>query len=223
MESALILGAVLMGLAGAPHCAAMCGAPCAALTRGPGPLAWLPFHLGRTVAYAIAGAVAAASVGLVAQLGQWTPALRPLWTLLHLAGLGLGLWLLWRGRQPAWLERWGRDAAGQRTGGWQAVQGPMVRAGAGLAWVAWPCGLLQSALLTAALANGPLGGATAMAGFAVASSWGLAAAPALWAWARRHPGLDTLAVRLAGALLAAASLWAVAHDLIVRAVAWCLS
>ena len=104
MDVALILSALMLGAAGAPHCAAMCGPASASLLHGcrrHAPLASpLAFHLARVTGYAIAGAVAASSVGLLAQLGQLSPVLRPLWTLLHCAALGLGLWLLWQGRQP---------------------------------------------------------------------------------------------------------------------------
>ena len=105
----------MLGAAGAPHCAAMCGPASASVLRGcsrhaphASPLA---FHLARVAGYATAGAVAASSVGALAQLGQLSPVLRPLWTLLHCAALGLGLWLLWQGRQPAWLESLGRSAS----------------------------------------------------------------------------------------------------------------
>lgn len=239
MEQALLLSAVLMGLAGTPHCLAMCGAACAAASGGgQWRLAW-PLHLGRGLAYSAAGAVAAASVGSLASLAQAVQALKPLWTLVHLAALVLGVLLLVQGRQPAWMERMGRrrEAAAAGTA---VVHGPASRRGAGLAapwragglglaWVAWPCGLLQSALLVAALANTPAGGAAVMAGFALASAAGLLLGPALWvrlAGGRQGavPLLSpTLAVRLAGAVLAAASAWAVGHDLLERAVAWCLS
>ena len=227
MDAALIVSATLMGLAGAPHCTAMCGAACAGLARGPGASAWLPFHAGRLLGYSAAGAVAASSVGAIAALGQWSPALRPLWTVLHLAALGFGLWLVWQGRQPAWVERLGRGRAVAVADGWQPVRGPLTRGGAGLAWVAWPCGLLQSALLTASLTNSAWAGGAAMAGFALSSSLGLVAAPLVWRWAGRagqsQAGISTWMVRFAGAALVAASLWALAHDLIMRVVAWCVS
>jgi hypothetical protein len=236
MDLALVFGALMLGLAGAPHCAAMCGPAGAALLHGcsrrsprAAPLA---FHLSRTAGYALAGAVAASSVGALAQLGQLSPVLRPLWTLLHCAALGLGLWLLWQGRQPAWLENLGRSTrqlAPQQApaGGWQRLQGPVRASAAGTLWVAWPCGLLQSALVLAALANSAWAGAAAMAGFAVASAAGLGLAP--WAFARlAGSGGGALlggawAVRVAGAALAAASAWALGHDLFHRFVAWCLS
>lgn len=237
MDLALIVGALMLGVAGAPHCAAMCGPASAALLHGcrahaPRAAPWL-FHLGRVAGYTAAGAVAASSVGALAQLGQLSPVLRPLWTLLHCAALGLGLWLLWQGRQPAWLENLGRGTrqlapqqGGQ--GGWQRMHGPARASAAGLLWVAWPCGLLQSALLMAALANSAWGGALAMAVFAASSAAGLGLAPWLFARLAGGAGAGALqasawAVRLAGATLAGASAWALGHDLFHRVVAYCLS
>ena len=235
MELALILSALMLGAAGAPHCAAMCGPACASVLRACGArqpqAASLGFHLARLAAYATAGAVAASSVGLLSQLGQFSPLLRPLWTLLHCAALGLGLWLLWQGRQPSWLENIGRRAgrlAPQQAGadGWQRMQGPLRASAAGAAWVAWPCGLLQSALVVSALANSAWGGAAAMAAFAAASAAGLSLAP--WAFARLAGGggavqVQAWAVRLAGAALAGASAWALGQDLFRRVIAYCLA
>jgi hypothetical protein len=91
--------------------------------------------------------------------------------------------------------------------------------------VAWPCGLLQSALLVAALANTAWQGAVTMAGFAAASSLGLVLGPALWWRIGNGRGAGWLsgrpAVRLAGLALAAASAWALGHGLWMRVVAWC--
>ena len=100
MDQALFHSAVLMGLAGTPNCLAMCGAACTAAADGGRARNLLPFHLGRLAAYAAAGAVAAASLGSLAAIGQAVAALRPLWTLVHIAALALGLYLLWQGRQP---------------------------------------------------------------------------------------------------------------------------
>lgn len=225
MDAALIASAALLGLAGTPHCAAMCGAACAAVTRRGQGAGQAAFHVARVAGYAAVGGVAAASVGTLAQLGQLSPAFRPLWTLLHLAALGLGLWLLVKGRQPAWLERLGRsgrDLAPQ-SGGWQRLRGPGQAAVAGGLWFAWPCGLLQSALVIAALANTPAAGAAAMGAFALASGTGLALGP--WLWMRLGGGAAVAAtpwaVRGAGLLLLAASGWAVGHGLWTQVVAYC--
>ena len=253
MDQALLLSAVLLGLAGTPHCVVMCGAACTAASGGGAWRQLLALHAGRLVAYSAAGAVAAASVGSLAAMGQAVAALRPLWTLVHIAALALGLYLLWQGRQPAWMARLGRQrsalAAPHSGGQWQAIRGPVCSAGLGLAWVVWPCGLLQSALLVAALANSPAAGAAVMAGFAAASAAGLLLGPALW-WrlsrgkaaglsGGKAAGLSggkaaagagsaaapvaagRAALRWAGAALTLASAWALGHGLWMRVVAWC--
>lgn len=240
MDFALAFTALLLGLAGSVHCVAMCGATSAAAVNACSNgrarrEAWSAFHLGRLAGYALAGAVAAGSVGAIERWGALSPALRPIWTLLHVAALALGLWLLIRGRQPEWLERAGQGArrsSAMVEDGWQRVQGPGKAAITGLAWVAWPCGLLQSALVVAALANSAPGGALVMGLFATASAPALGLAPWLWgrlAAARGQDGavlsarVSILAVRAAGALLAGASIWALGHDLITQAIAWCVS
>ncbi|MDP3083499.1 MAG: sulfite exporter TauE/SafE family protein, partial [Rubrivivax sp.] len=99
-----------------------------------------------------------------------------------------------------------------------------LRAGvAGSFWAAWPCGLLHSALVVAALAPSAAGGAAVMSGFALASAPGLAAAP--WLWRRLGQAGDKvqrLATRLAGGLLVAAALWALlGHGAWDRVAAFC--
>lgn len=223
MNAALVLAGVAMGAAASPHCALMCGAPCAAITGGR-PAASTGFHLGRLAGYMAAGAVVA---GGVSALGTWSrtlPALQPIWLMLHLAFLLLGLWWLFSGRMPARLLRDG--AVPIR---FERRRGQLARAsGAGLAWVAWPCGALQGALLLAALANGPVGGATVMGGFALASLPALGAAPWLWRQLRavdaRFIGRERvteLGYRLAGLTLVASSSWAMLHGLRERIAAFC--
>ena len=243
MELALIGSAALLGVAGMAHCTAMCGAACAACTapvaqpaglasRAGTVLPAAAFHIARVGSYAVGGAVVAGSVAALAAWSQFSPALRPFWTLLHVAALALGVYLLWRGQQPEWLGNFGRPGVGtsggqpQRpasaaAGSWQPVHFPLKAASTGALWVAWPCGLLQSALLVAAMANGPVGGAAAMAAFAVTSSGGLLLAP--WAWRRwgSNPAAQTRAVRLAGVLLAGASAFALLHGLSPRFAAFC--
>lgn len=230
----LIASAGALGLAGLPHCAAMCAAPCAAACGGaPADLRGraLAFQLARLLGYAAAGAVAASSVGALAALSQWSPALRPVWALFHALVLALGLWFLWQGRQPAWMGQLGRvpqsqtvTVAAAAPGGWQRMQGPMRAAAAGAAWVAWPCGLLQSALLVASLANTALGGAAAMAVFALASSGGLLAGP--WLWARLRRGgrggwSEAALIRVSGLLLVLGSGFALGRGVWHQIAAYC--
>ncbi len=260
MDITLIFSAVLLGLAGTPHCAAMCGPSCAAVLRGcgaarPAAASWA-FHAARLAGYAVAGAVVAAGVAGVNLAGGAAPMLRPLWTLMHAAAFGLGLWLLFTARQPAWMTRIGRprttaptartapttaSATSASADGWQRIESPRPRparavaataaaaATAGAAWVAWPCGLLQSALIVAALANTPQAGAAVMAGFGLTSAGGLMLGPwLLTRWrgnvseARRTGSVVAWATRLAGAALAGGSAFALAGDAWGRALAYCL-
>jgi len=238
MDAALIASAALLGLAGTPHCAAMCGAPCAAVS-GRGWSGALAFQSARLGGYAVAGAVAAGSVGALAALSQLSPALRPLWAMLHALILVLGLWMLWRGRQPAWMGALGRTPAvpsvqglgpgagvgvgvGAGGHGWQPLRGPFRAAAAGSLWVAWACGVLQSALLVASLTGSPATGAGAMAGFALASSGGLIAAP--WIWQRLRRGgaaTERGLVRAAGALLVLGSAFALGQGVWHQVAAFC--
>ncbi|MDR7268075.1 sulfite exporter TauE/SafE [Pelomonas saccharophila] len=196
LDAALIASATLMGLAGSPHCAAMCSAPCA-LAAGRRPARLL---VGRLLGYSAGGAVAAASAQALARASSSVMLLQPAWALLQAALLLLGLTLLARGRVPAWLGavRWRPE--------------PRHAFATGLAWVAMPCGLLHAALLLAGLAGSPLSGAMAMAGFALASMPGLVIAP-LWRarLLRRGAGGEVLALRLAGLALAAGAAWGLAH------------
>lgn len=205
----------------------MCAAPCAAAS-GPGRAGSSAFQLTRVAGYAAAGAVAAGSVGALAALSQLSPALRPLWVVLHAMILALGLWMLWRGRQPSWMGALGRvpslAPASSASGGWRAVKGPLRAAAAGSLWVAWPCGLLQSALLVASLAGSAVAGAGAMAAFALASSAGLIVAP--WAWRKLLRGgaraaTERLLVRMAGALLLLGSGFALGHGVWHQLAAYC--
>jgi hypothetical protein len=240
MEWTLALSALLMGLAGTPHCAAMCGPACAALigrdpARRDRTTRALGFQLGRLASYAAGGAVAAAGVAWLAGAAAVAPFLRPLWAFLHMAAIGLGLWLMITGRQPAWMASIGRGRQPLgKAGGWQAVRGPGSAAAVGTLWVAWPCGLLQSAIVVAGLANTPQGGALVMAAFALASAPGLQLAPWLWArWLRRPGAVEGGAstssqavitewfTRLAGAMLAAGSIWALGMDVWGQVWAYC--
>lgn len=231
LDLALAGSALMMGLAGAVHCATMCGAPCAGVTQGGRAEAMAGFQAGRLVSYAVGGAVVAASVGGLLRWELASAWLRPVWLALHLGVLALGLFLLWRGEQPAWMQRlWSKRSpaaglsAASLSGGGVALSSPLRAGGAGLAWLAWPCGLLQSALMVAALASGPWQGAGVMAAFALGSSPGLIAAPWLLnRMIRGERGANGLvwAVRASGALLAAGSAWALGHGLWDQIRAFC--
>ena len=230
MQWPLVMAALGLGAAAVPHCAVRCGAPCAAVTHH-GAAHTAAFHAGRLLGYSAAGAIAASSMAALGAWAQAAPAWRPLWTLLHLALLVLGLWWLVTGQQPAWML--GRGA-GVVTVRMPRQAARPVRAGLlGLAWVAWPCAALQGAFVLAALASSAAGGALVMATFAIASMPGLAAAPWLWgrwrAWrswrgAAAAPGrVALLGFRGAGFGLVMVSGWALTQGIWQRVAAWCLA
>ena len=215
-----------MGLVGGPHCVAMCGAACAGIGQAAGlrkNSALLLFQLGRILGYALLGALAAASMQGLGWLTVQSAALRPVWSMLHVAALVLGLVLLVQARQPMWLE-----SAGRRV--WRSVRALAAGWGGGAPlllgtlWALLPCGLLYSALLVAALAGGPLAGAMVMALFALGTSVSMLAGP--WLWLRLRgatPGDGQYGVRLAGAALAASAAWALWMGLVHDQAPWCLT
>lgn len=223
MQFSLALTALLMGLAGGPHCVAMCGAACAGLGQAAGPrknFALLSFQAGRIVGYSLLGGLAAASMQGLGWLTIQSAALRPVWTLFHVAAALLGLVLLFKARQPVWLEAAGRSlwakakALGASSGG-----APLVL---GILWALLPCGLLYSALLVAAMAGGPMDGALVMALFALGTSITMTAAPWLWLKLRGGgQGSGDWGMRLAGAALAASSGWALWMGLVHNTAPWC--
>lgn len=223
MTATLALTSLLMGLAGGPHCIAMCGAACGGVVRGSGrppARAMWTFQLGRLAGYTVAGAAAGLAVQSFAWLSSQTAALRPAWTLFHLGVLAWGLMLLALARQPAWVDSAGRTV-------WSRVR-PLAAARGGLfatgaLWTLMPCGLLYSALLVASLSGGPAEGAVGMALFALGSGVSLGLAPGALAKLRtfanrwRHDA----GTRIAGGLLAATAAWALWADLVHRIAVWC--
>ena len=229
MQTTLIVTGLLMGIAGGPHCVAMCGAACAGIGRasnGANTRSMWIFQAGRVLGYSALGAMVAASMQGLGWLSVHSAVLRPVWTLFHVAAAMLGLMLLWRARQPVWLEAGARTvwlkvrsaADGFRLGGASHVL-PLVL---GVLWSLLPCGLLYSALLVAALTSSMLEGAAVMALFALGSSVSLMAGP--WLWLRlRKQGSGQWAIRLAGLALLATSLWALWMGLVHDTAPWCLS
>jgi sulfite exporter TauE/SafE len=226
MQTSLAVTALFMGLAGGPHCIAMCGAACAGLGQAAGErrneAMWV-FQLGRVLGYAVLGALAAASIQGLGWLTIQSAALRPVWTLFHVAALLLGLLLLVRAQQPVWLESAARRlwngaralAAGRGRGA------PLV---VGMLWALLPCGLLYSALLVAAMTSHALEGAAVMALFAAGTAVSMMAGPWLWLWLRlRGAGNGNWGVRLAGLALAASSAWALWMGLVHDAAPWCVT
>ena len=224
----------------------MCAAPCAALVNGPsataalgsgavvsgaGRVRWLPngvggvqrlaaFHVARLAGYALAGALAALAMDGLAWMTQQTAALRPVWTLMHVAVLAWGLAMVLQARQPAWVESAGR-AVWRRMQSWTVA--PMGLGLVGVLWALMPCSLLYSALLVAALSGGVWQGAWSMALFGIGSGIWLLAGP--WIWGQLRMRLNAAradwGTRLAGILLCAMAGWALWMDVIAKSSLWC--
>ena len=218
--------ALLMGLAGGPHCIAMCGAACAGLARLGG---------GASATRSIVGLPGRAAGGLLA--GRRRRRFRgaglrlahdehsgpaPGVDLVPPRGAGLGADACRTGPAAPLGEQHGpqhldtRAAIGAARGGVFAT---------GALWAFMPCGLLYSALLVASLSGGPLEGALAMALFALGSGLSLALAPALYARLQQagnqlKPGLGHARGRRAagaGSALGAVDGPGASHRRVVRA------
>lgn len=209
MQTSMAVTALFMGLVGGPHCVAMCGAACAGIGRAAGERstqALWSFQFSRMIGYALFGAFAAGTVQGLALIGTNTIAIRPLWSMFHAAAFVLGVALIWRARQPAWIENLGQSV-------WRKARPVLNRLGAkapfilGVAWALMPCGLLYSALLVASLSANAWEGALIMALFSIGTSVSLTAGP--WLLLRlRGAQSGSWAIRLAGLALAATSGWA---------------
>jgi len=222
MQSSLAITALLMGLVGGPHCVVMCGAACAGIGRAAGPRknsAMWTFQAGRVVGYSLLGGVAAASIQGLGWLTTQSAAMRPVWTLFHVAAVALGLLLMFNAQQPVWMESTGK-AIWLRARGWiggHKFAAPLM---IGTVWSLLPCGLLYSALLVAALSANAGQGALVMALFAAGTSVSMMAGPWLWLRLRGH-GSGQWGVRLAGLALAISSGWAIWMGLVHDTAPWC--
>lgn len=224
MQSSLAITALVMGLAGGPHCIAMCGAACAGFGQAAGERrtqAMWSFQLGRVLGYSALGALAAATIQGLGWLTTQSAALRPVWTMLHVAAFLLGVLLLVQARQPLWLDTaasrlWARVRAFNQRWGMAA---PAI---VGVLWALMPCGLLYSALMVAALSSQVWQGAVVMALFALGSSVSLWAGP--WLLLKLgNLGDGRWGMRLAGMALAGLSAWALWMGLVHDQAPWCVT
>ena len=193
MWLALASTAFFMGLMGGTHCLIMCAAPCGAVTglgsgrSREGRVYWhvLAFHAGRLLGYGAAGGLAALAMEQFAWLGRSSAALRPVWALLHVLILVWGLLMLLQARQPAWVEGVGRAV-------WARMRPLVAEPGGvfitGAAWALLPCGLLYTALLTAALSGSVPRGVACMVLFGLGSGAWLLLGP--WMLGRLRARLD---------------------------------
>ena len=219
MQTALIYSALMMGLAGGPHCVAMCGAACTSFTQSSdNAYAIYFYHFGRLCGYALLGAIATFAIQSIAWLSSYSAILHPLWTFFHVLIFFWGVILIIYARQPIWI-----DQAGRRI--WQHVKKlSLIKGGyfyIGMLWALMPCGLLYSALIIASFNGNPLGGAMSMAAFAAGSAISLFFAP--WVWLKLKTSMvEPYGMRLAGLLLSSASAWAIWMSLTHNTKVWCM-
>lgn len=183
-----MLTAFLLGLTGSlGHCTGMCSGIVLLLSRSLGErplagMAWL--HTGRILSYSLLGLLAGLAGQGLQQLFTHLEllqgalalyaALLGLYFVLALLGVAPGPEALFPGLPARW-GRWFRGVSGR---------GPLF---AGLAWGLLPCGLVLTALFTAAVSASPLDGALRMAVFGAATLPVLAAS----SWVARRPSLRT--------------------------------
>ena len=223
MQTSLALAALIMGLAGGPHCVVMCGAACAGIGHAAGPhtnRALVSFQVGRMLGYSLLGGLAAFSVQALGWLTVESAALRPVWSMLHVGAFVLGLLLVWQAKQPVWL-----DQSAQQI--WSKIRrlnsnlGKMAPVAVGSLWAFMPCGLLYSALMVAALTGNAFEGAVTMACFALGSGLSLGFAP--WLLLKvKSLGDGGWGIRLAGLALATTSAWALWMGLAHNQAPWCV-
>ncbi len=224
MQTSLALTALVMGLAGGPHCVAMCGAACAGIGQVAGNrqnTALLSFQAGRWLGYSVMGGLAAFSVQALGWLTVESAALRPVWSMLHVAAVVLGLLLIWQAKQPVWLDQSAQNL-------WAKIcqlnsnLGKVAPIVVGVLWAFMPCGLLYSALMVAALTGNVLQGAITMACFALGSGVSLGLAP--WMLLKlKNLGDGAWGIRLAGLALVLTSSWALWLALAHNQAPWCVT
>jgi sulfite exporter TauE/SafE len=253
MLGGLLFSALLMGLAGGPHCLAMCGTACMGVSRWPGQSAarsLLLFQTGRVVGYSTLGALAAVSMNALGWLAEETSVFHPLWSMLHIAAVLWGVWLMWRAEQPLWVNRTAQRVWQAMSGKTRAVSKQMFAPlWLGMAWALLPCGLLYSALLVAMFTAGALQGALVMAAFALGGGLMLTVFPWLWShisnWGQvpinnqrklsrinwnltpiRNltpiKSMTSLGTRISGLVLALTAAWGLYSGLTHSVSPWCL-
>jgi sulfite exporter TauE/SafE len=222
MLESMAVSALVMGLVGGPHCVAMCGAACAGIARAAEPRstrALWTFQFSRLLGYSLMGALAGGTVQGLAWMGQQTAVIRPLWTLMHVAALLLGLVLLLNARQPAFIDGWAQVV-------WRKTRPVMTALGGkapvvlGVGWSLMPCGLLYSALLVASLTASALHGGVVMAAFAAGTMVSMVAAP--WLLLKlKDARSGGWGIRLAGLALMLLSGWALWMGITDPTGLWC--
>ncbi len=169
----MIGAAIVMGLVGALHCAAMCGPLAVAGSAGGRAPS---YFAGRLVSYAAIGA-------LLGSIGEHALCLLPVESVQLVAALLVGVFAIWkavsalRGPRPRVTEARPIELGRRRVPLVARVLSRLPRRGfgLGLATGILPCGMLVPAWTLAMGAGSPLGGAAVMAAFYAGSAPGLVA------------------------------------------------
>jgi sulfite exporter TauE/SafE len=171
------------------------------------------------VGYSLMGGLAGLSMQALGWLTVESAAIRPVWSMLHVAAVILGLLLMWQAKQPVWL-----DQSAQQL--WAKIRrlntnlGKLAPVAVGVLWAFMPCGLLYSALMVAALTGNAMEGALTMACFALGSGVSLGFAP--WLLLKlKTLGDGAWGIRLAGFTLAITSSWGLWLGLAHNQAPWC--
>lgn len=213
-EEMTIAAAFLAGLAGAAHCAAMCGGIAGALgIAAPHPRrSAVLLTLGRITGYMVAGAIAGGIGITLATLLGGSGVLPWIRVAFGVALILIGVRTLTNWRGPRWLEEsgiklWRRLAP--TAGNLARQHGIAPTLGLGFLWGWLPCGLVYMMLGAAIFAGSVLDGALLMGAF------GLGTAPAVGGMLLAAGFVAGVVWRrVSGVLLVAFGLWVAAMPLI---------
>lgn len=201
MTVGLYISAALVGFTASPHCIAMCGALCEKAAKkcrsSAGSnfsashfISYLPVLLGRLASYAIAGALFGMVTSSAASLFNKIDFLKPLWLVVQLFIVFIGLWMLWDGKFPESIQgvfervakflKIPKDNSNIENTPLSIIKSWIHALGIGSMWALFPCGVLHSVFLIASLSSGPIDGAFVLLSFGLASSISLYAGGWLW-------------------------------------------
>lgn len=167
MTPSLLLGALVAGLVGSPHCVAMCGGLAGAGAQGK--LSGAAWHLGRLLTYAALGALAGS-------FGRALPG--PAWVPLALSSAFLLFFALRLGGWAPTLASGGAHRLAAFAGRALRLGGVSGRLAFGMVTGLLPCGLVYAALALPVASGDALQGALAMVLFGLGTVPALAAASA---------------------------------------------
>jgi sulfite exporter TauE/SafE len=176
MAASLLLSAVLAGLVGGLHCAAMCGGFITAMSARDAGVARLQparalvtrqaaYHAGRIASYALVGAIFGFVGSSAAGIANMLPLQQALYVVANLLLLALAIAIAWRSATMSWLARAGMAAFTRALPMLRPLtRGSSVasRIGLGLVWGFVPCTLVYSVVPLALFAGGAWQGATVM-------------------------------------------------------------